>query len=399
MTTKRWSVVAAVGLSLFAACDESGTDAAATPPRGADAGAGAAAAAIDDAVDDAVDDADDEAEATGDEEAVGSGDFAEPGGHFTVAFPSEPTVEERTTRSAYGTVKLKTFTAANGDARMVVTMGAVALKGRRLDVGRLIAQVRDENLAAFKIARKEEHAFETSGLPAMSVSYLGASGSIEVRGVMHIIVRRDPLTIYVAHAIAPPATDEVSLRLFVESFEPAATVSRMDEVLARTSRGAAQADGRARAAELAEAARREAELRAEGDRPEPLGGTASYRWSSVRTNGPRACVFFAGPVSRAARRSYTGGSGTWTLSGMRARFELGSAVDFSGTVRNGKVSVRNVERATLDGAPYTFTEAITGKLDATGRFRGTYRYSDCRTDGTERCPGPCTIRATLTGSP
>lgn len=131
----------------------------------------------------------------------------------------------------------------------------------------------------------------------------------------------------------------------------------------------------------------------------PPSGTAMYRWSNVRTTGQGACVFFAGPVPRATRRSYGRGSGTWTFSGRRARFELGGVVDFSGTVRNGRVSVRRVERASLDGHPYTFTETITGKIDAAGRFRGTYRYSDCRTDGAERCPGPCTIRATLTGSP
>jgi hypothetical protein len=131
----------------------------------------------------------------------------------------------------------------------------------------------------------------------------------------------------------------------------------------------------------------------------PPSGTAIYHWSNVQTTGPAACVFFAGPVHRATRRSYGRGSGTWTFSGRRARFELGGAVEFSGTVRRGRVSVRNVERASLDGNPYTFTETITGKMDAAGRFRGTYRYSDCRTDGAERCPGPCTIHATLTGSP
>jgi hypothetical protein len=386
-------IAIAVGLGMLA-CDQSGTAPSGPGVSGKPAveatqatGTGATAGAADTSTPTATDAAPD-AEATGDEEAAGHGDFAEPGGHFTVAFPSPPTVEERTTTTAVGTVRLKTFTAADGDARLVVSMGAMAPGNRKhLDVGGLAAAIRDENLAPFVIARKEEHGFETDGLPGLNVSYLGASGTIEVRGVLRVFIRRAPLTFYVVHAMAPPATDEVSLRLFVESFAPAATVSAMDEVLARAAQESAEAQARTRAA------------RPEARRSGPPSGTAIYRWSSVRTTGPGACVFFAGPVPRSTRRSYGRGSGTWTFSGRRARFELGGVVDFSGTVRNGRVSVRSVERASLDGHPYTFTETITGKMDAAGRFRGTYRYSDCRTDGTERCPGPCTIRATLTGSP
>ena len=404
----RWIVVAAVGLGLLGACDESGTapsggilgagqkpetaaTAPATPTVPATPAAGAPATAAGTPTP-AVADAG--AAATGDEEAEGHGDFAEPGGHFTVSFPSPPTVEERTTTSAIGTIKIKVFTAAQGDARLVVTMGAIAPRDpKHLDVEALAGQIRDEYLSPFKISRKEEHTFEASGLPGLSVIFQGASGSIELRGDMRIFVRRSPLTFYAVQAIAPPATDEASLHLFVESFSPAETVGAMDEVLARTAQQSAAA------AASAEAARRAAR-RAEAQRSTPApSGTATYRWSSVRTGGPSACVFFAGPVPRATRRSYGRGSGTWTFLGRRAQFELGSMVDFSGTVRNGKVTVRSVERASLDGHPYSFTETITGKLDAVGRFRGTYRYSDCRTDGTERCPGPCTIRATLTGSP
>lgn len=388
MDRTEWIAIAAVGLAMVA-CDQSGT--APSGPGVSGKPAIAATPAANDAAPDAEATGGEEAagdeEATGDEEAAGHGDFAEPGGHFTVAFPSPPTVEERTTTTAIGTVRLKTFTAAQGDARLVVSMGAMAPGTRKhLDVGGLAAAIRDENLAPFVIARKEEHTFETDGLPGLNVSYLGASGSIEVRGVLRVIIRRAPLTFYVVHAMAPPATDEVSLRLFVESFAPAATVSAMDEVLARAAQESTIAADRA--------ARPEA--RRSGT---PPSGTAMYRWSNVRTTGPGACVFFAGPVPRATRRSYGRGSGTWTFSGRRARFELGGVVDFSGTVRNGRVSVRSVERASLDGHPYTFTETITGTIDAAGRFRGTYRYSDCRSDGAERCPGPCTIRATLTGSP
>jgi hypothetical protein len=449
MTNKRWSVIAAVGLSLVAACEESGTTpgggilgggqpaaaapataaaapatpatapgtpttAAATPATpgtpatavgtpaiaGATLTPGADAGAADRGAVTADEDVDPETAAEGE----GNGDYAEPGGQFTVAFPSPPKVTERTTKSSIGSIRLQAFTAAKGDTRMVVNMGTIIPRaGRRLSVGQIATQVRDENLAGLKIARKDEHAFETSGLPGLAVSYLGASGKIEVRGVMHIIVRREPLTVYVAHAMAPPAADEASLRLFVESFEPAATVSAMDAVLARATEepdaAAARAAARAAAAELADVERRAAEKRAAAKRSSLEGGTANYRWSGVRTSGPDACVFFAGPVSRASRRSYTGGSGTWIIRGRRAQFELGSSVDFSGTYRNGRVNVRNVERASLTGNPYTFTETITGTLDEDGYFRGTYRYSDCRNDGSERCPGPCTIRATLTGTP
>ncbi len=393
---RRWIVVAAVGLGLVAcepgAAPSGGVVGAGGKPAVAATAATETAGTAGTAAMPATADAGADPEATGDEEAEGHGDYAEPGGHFTVSFPSPPTVEERTVSTPIGTVRLKTFTAAQGEARLVVSMGAIVPKGdrRHLDIGKLAATIRDENLAPFTIARKEEHTFETDGLPGLAVSYLGASGSIEVRGVLRVFIRRAPLTFYVVHAMAPPATDEVSLRLFVESFTPAATVSGMDEVLARTAQESVTAQ--------ADAARRAA--RAEARRPDPApSGTATYRWSNVRTTGPGACVFFAGPVPRATRRSYGRGSGTWTFFGRRALFELGGVVNFSGTVRNGRVSVRSVERASLDGHPYTFTETITGKMDAAGRFRGTYRYSDCRTDGGERCPGPCTIRATLTGSP
>jgi hypothetical protein len=110
-------------------------------------------------------------------------------------------------------------------------------------------------------------------------------------------------------------------------------------------------------------------------------------WANIVTT--EDCFFFSGPFEH-GRDATIGSLAKLEISGTQAVLHLGD-VRFDGEGLDGRFQFKREDEREYEGK-WRSTERIEAELSADG-LRGTYAYEECDLDGSQGCPGKCTMEA------